>query len=162
MSETSPEIPPAAAVAGAIHNLVVARLGRAFIPLGLVCLVGLREMLSGVASGWRLALGAPITSGAMLSYGMRVVQRAFGRPVRPWMTVATAASLVPPAFGLYVFGWTGLREVAGWKGLGTGIAGILLAALGAWVLHAWLRLLEVRRLADVMTAGGFDTPDASP
>lgn len=162
MSEPSPAIPPAVAVGTAIQNLAVTRLARGFIPLGMLCLVGLGEMLSGVSSGWPLAAGAPLTAGAMLAYGMRVVQRAFGRPARGWMKMAAAASLLPPVFGVYVFGWRGLKAVAAWEGLAAGLGGIVLAALGVWTLRAWLRLLEIRRLAEVMTAGGFDGVDPRP
>jgi hypothetical protein len=158
-SQPSPPIPPTVAVGSAIQNLVAARLGRGFAPLALLCLVGLGEMLAGVGSGWLLAVGAPLTAGAMLAYGMRVVQRAFGRPARLWMRAAVASSLLPPVFGVYVLGWRGLRAAAAWEGLTAGLGGIFLAALGAWTLRAWLRLLEVRRLAEVMTAGGFEPQD---
>ena len=162
MTEPSPQIPPALAVGSAIQNLVAQRLGRGFIPLGVVCLLGLGEVLSGRSSGWLLALGAPCSAGVMLASGMRLTQKAFGRPDRTWMKVAGALGLLPPAFGLYVLGWRGLRAAAAWDGWAAGLGGVLIAALGAWVLRAWLRLLEMRRLAEAMTAGDLDATDARP
>jgi hypothetical protein len=42
---------------------------------------------------------------AMIAYGQRVVQHAFGRPPRWWMALAAVGSSIPPAFGVYVLGW---------------------------------------------------------
>ncbi len=156
----APQIPPRVAVGSAIQSLAAKRLGRGFVPLGLLCLVGLGETLTGRGSGWLLALGAPLSALAMLAHGMRVVQKAFGRGDRPWMKLAPAASLLPPAFGLYVFAWRGLRAVAVGDGPGAGLAGLLLAALGAWHLRGWMRLLELRRLAEAMTVEDARSPEA--
>ncbi|GMV06118.1 MAG: hypothetical protein AMXMBFR53_23940 [Gemmatimonadota bacterium] len=145
-------------VGRAIQDLAAVRLGRGFVPLALLFLLGLGQMLAR-SGGFVLAAGAPLSAGAMLAYGMRVVQRAFGRGGRPWMAAAAAAGLVPPAFGVYVLGWEGLRGVAQASGFASGAAGLLLAVLGTWVLRAWMQILELRRLADTMALGALDAGD---
>jgi hypothetical protein len=162
MTELSPQIPATVVVGSAIQNLAAQRLGRGFVPLGLLCLVGLGEVLSGAGSGWLLALGAPLSAVAMVVFGMGVAQEAFGRPDRPWMKVGAVSSLLPPAFGLYVVGWRGLGAVAAWDGWGAGLGAVLIAALGAWALWAWFRLVELRRLAQAMTAEDVHSTDARP
>ena len=142
-------------VGQAIQKLAAKRLGRAFVPLALLFLGGLGRMLA-TREGFILAAGAPLSAGAMLAYGLRVVARAFGKPSRPWMTLALAGGVVPPAYGLWVLGWEGLRTLASGGGFRTVIAGLLLSLLGAWVLRAWVRILELSRLAEVMALGASD------
>ncbi|NJD17948.1 MAG: hypothetical protein FIA95_01500 [Gemmatimonadetes bacterium] len=159
MSEKMPHptpAPPAGeaaqTVGRAIQKLAAARLGRGFVPLALLFLVGIAQMLRG-SGGLVLALGAPISAGAMLAYALRVVERAFGRPSRPWMPLAGAAGVVPPAFGLWVLGWLGLRALAGGGGVIATVSAVVLTALGAWVLRAWLKILELHTLAEAMSVG---------
>lgn len=143
---------PARVVGRAIQKLAAARLGRGFVPLALLFLLGLGEMLTR-AGGFALAAGAPLAAGAMLAYSLRVVQRAFGRPPRLWMVGARLAALVPPSFGVYVVGWLGLRGVAQARGVGDVLVGLVFSVLGAWVLRSWMRLLELHRLAETMALG---------
>lgn len=93
----------------------------------------------------------------MLAPGLRVVQRAFGRPRRWWMRLASVGSLVPPALSLWVIGWLGLRRLAHWSRPGPVLAGLAWSVLGAWVLKSWLRIVELERLAVVM--GASDLPE---
>ncbi|HSM61928.1 MAG TPA: hypothetical protein VK849_14060 [Longimicrobiales bacterium] len=150
---------PERVIGVAIQDMAAARLGRAFVPLVLLLLTGLGEVLgsgSGGSSGLVLALGAPLAGGAMLAHGQRIVQEAFGRPHRPWMTLAALGSVLPPALGVYVLGWRGLRGVAAWQGAASVLAGIVLTVLGAWLVRAWLRLMELQRLAEAMGPVGPD------
>lgn len=149
-----PGLPPSAhAVVGqAIQDSVVPRLGRAFVPAALAFVAGAVRLLvaGGDPAAWTLLVGAPVTAAAMLAYGLRTVQRAFGRDERPWMALAGLASLLPSAFGLYVLGWLGLRAVATGSGTGPVVLGVLMTVLGGWLLRAWMRVVEVQRLAAVM------------
>jgi hypothetical protein len=104
------------------------------------------------AEGWILAAGAPLAAGALLGYGLRTVQRAFGRPVRPWMKLAVAGGVIPIAYGLWVFGWLGLRALAAGGLIGT-VSGVVHAVLGLWTLRAWLKVVELDRLAEAMSLG---------
>lgn len=143
----------APAVGAAIQRMAAVRLGRAFVPLALLLLVGVGRMLTG-GGGLVLALGAPLAAGAMLAYGLRVVQTAFGRPRRGWMTAALAAGVIPPTYGIWVLGWLGLRTLADGGGATALLSGGLMALLGGWVVVGWLRILELARLAEVMALGG--------
>jgi len=139
-------------VATAVQDLVAKRLGRGFVPLVVLFLVGVMQRLfaSGGGALW-LSGGALATAAAMLAYGLRISQRAFGQPHRVWMSLAMLGSLVPPVFGLYVLGWLGLRRMAtggGFAAIGVGIA---FAAVGSWVMRSWMKVVEVERLAQVMT-----------
>jgi hypothetical protein len=146
----APEV--ARVVGAAVQDMAATRLGRAFLPLGLAFLVGLVRMFTG-NDGFTLALGAPLSAGAMLAYGLRVVQRAFGKPARPWMVLAVVGGLLPPAFGIYLLGWEGLRVVAEGGGPAAVVAGLFLAGLGVWILRGWIQLLELHRLAETMMMG---------
>jgi hypothetical protein len=69
------------------------------------------------------------------------------------MVLARWGSGLPLLYGLYVIGWLGLRQLAAGDGLrGFGL-GIVFAVLGAWVLRSWMRVVEVERLARLMTFG---------
>ncbi|MFQ5535935.1 MAG: hypothetical protein ACE5GJ_00660 [Gemmatimonadota bacterium] len=145
------------AVGRAIQDLMAVRLGRGFIPLGLIALVAaLRWLLFGAAAGGAVILmaGAILSAIAMLSFGLEVVQRAFRRSQRPWMTLAAVGSVVPPLFGVYVAGWSGLRVVA----LGAGVVdrgmAAVLTLLGLWTLRRWLQVVEVKGLATAMDGIG--------
>jgi len=130
---------------------VAARLGRGFIPIAIAFVVGVVRLLTSVEGGFALPLGAVAAAAATLAYGLRVSQRAFGRPHRPWMTAAMFGSLVPPVFALYVFGWLGLRGLATGEGTGASVGGIGFAFLGGWAMRSWMKVVEVERLAQVMT-----------
>lgn len=130
---------------------MAARLGRGFIPLAIAFVVGVIRLLVSAESGLALPLGALAAGSAMLAYGMRVSQRAFGRPHRRWMSAAMLGSLVPPLFALYVLGWLGLRGLATGEGAGAWGAGIGFAFLGSWTMRSWMKVVEVERLAQVMT-----------
>jgi hypothetical protein len=151
-----PALEPQKVVGGAIQRLAAVRLGRAFLPLGVLLLVGLGEMIAGQKPGldaFLLAVGAPASAGAMLAYGFGVVRRAFGRPPG-WWPLAMVGGLVPLAFGVYVLGWRGLRLVAHWDGVTGVLAGIFFSLLGYGVLRACQRLSELETLATVMSMGG--------
>jgi hypothetical protein len=147
-------VAPRQAVASAIQDLVAARLARSFVPAGLLFLAGLAELgVRGPADGAALLLsaGAAVSAGAMLAHGLCVVQNAFGRRPRLWMTVARWGSFTPLLYGLYVLGWRGLRELAMGEGLARWGLGISFAFLGTWVLRSWTRVVEVEQLARLMT-----------
>ena len=141
-------------VGAAIQKTMAARLGRGFLPLALLATVAIAELITAGgwgAAGWVLLGGSASTAVAMLAYGLRVVQRTFGRSPRPWMIGAGVGGVVPPVFGVYVLGWRGLRAFA----TAEGVLGVLLAtafaAAGVWVLRSWMRVVEVERLASVMS-----------
>lgn len=142
---------PRAVVAGGIQNLLATRLGRGFIPLAGLFVAGVVRVMASAPGGWLVALGALASGGALLAFGLAVVQDVLARPRRTWRYVARAGAVVPAIFGAYVLGWRGLRGLAGSGGaLDFGTA-ILYVVLGVWVLRAWLRVVEIRRLARVMT-----------
>ena len=58
--------------------------------------------------------------------------------------------MLPPAFGIWVLGWLGLRAVAEGAGLVGVMSGLVLAGLGIWVLRGWVQILELHRLAETM------------
>lgn len=140
-------------VGAAIQDLAAARLGRGFVPLALLLLVGLGRMMTDTPGGLVLAVGAPLSAGAMLGYGLGVVQRAFGRPTRPWMWAAAAAGAIPSAFGVFVLGWEGLRGLAQASGVFGAAGSAVMATLGIWALRGWLQILELRRLGEAMGMG---------
>lgn len=147
----SPEGSAHPTVAHAIQRLAAARLGRAFVPLGVLVGMGVAQALTG-RGGLLLAAGAPLAALAMLGYGLRVVQGAFGRPRRPWMALAALASVVPPAYALWVLGWLGLRGLASAGGIFSGGWAAAHLLVGIWLLRGWMRLLELSRLAEAMSA----------
>ena len=161
-----PTLPPppgeaVQAVGRAIQGLAAARLGRAFMPLTTLFVLGVWKMLSG-GGGLVLAVGAPLSAGAMLAFALRVVERAFGRPPRPWMSLAVPAGAVPFTFGLWVLGWLGLRGLAAGAGMLSVLEALLFSVLGAWMLHAWLKVLELDALAETMTLGLTDDGGERP
>ena len=154
-------MPTEQVVGGAIQKLMAARLGRAFLPLGVLFAFGFAGLLRGSPGAFGVALGAVAAGGAMLGYGLRVVQRTLGRPRRVWMLVASAASVVPPLYALYVLGWRGLRAMAEGGGSMALLVGAVHFVLGVWVLRSWMRVLELERLARIMTMGS-DHDGGSP
>lgn len=146
-------------VGPAIQELAAARLGRAFVPLAFLLLFGLGGVLTeGGTVSFLLAVGAPLSAGVMLAFGLRVVQAAFGRPRRTWMIWVPVAAVLPPTYGIWVLAWLGLRRVATADGVTDAVAGAALAGLGFWLLRSWLRIVELHRLAEVMS---LPTPDRS-
>jgi hypothetical protein len=143
---------PRHVVATAVQELVAARLGRGFVPLAILLVVGAAQGLFASGEGdLLLPLGAVGAGCAMLAYGLRISQRAFALPHRAWMSWAMLGSLVPPLFALYVLGWRGLRQLATGRGLGEFGIGIAFAVLGTWTMRSWMKVVEVERLARVMT-----------
>ena len=149
-----PSPAPSQVVGRAIQDLTAARLGRGFLPLGVLAAVGAVQLALGEERGRGAALltGALASAPAMLAYGLRGVQLAFGRPHQPWMFLAGAGGLIPLSLGVYTLGWLGLRSAVPWSGFSAaGVAsGVLFSLLGIWVLRAWWRLIEVQGLARVM------------
>lgn len=164
-----PELPGAAprspefVVGTAIQDLAAARLARGFMPLAAVFVIGVGQIFThGPLHHQTLALllGAPLAAVTMLAHGLHIVQRAFGRPPRPWMALATLGSLVPPVFGLYVLGWRGLRGVAVDGGPVGVVLGALFALLGIWALGAWMKLNDLQALARAMIGAGKEGDSA--
>ena len=141
---------PDLVISGAIHNLVAARLGRAFVPLAGLFAAGMVRLLGGAPGGLWMAVGAVASAGAMLWYGLAIVRAPSGRGSVAGRLAGAVCTVVPSLFGIYVLGWAGLRGLAAATGGGSVAAAILYVALGVWVLTSWLRLTEVRRLAQVM------------
>lgn len=143
---------PQQVVGGAVQELAATRLGRAFVPLTLLLLMGLGGILTGRGTeSFLVAIGAPLSAGAMLAYGLRVAEWAFGRPRRAWMAWSAMAGILPPTYGIWVLAWLGLRGVAMGGGLAPVSAGVVSTALGFWTLRSWLRIVELQRLAEAMT-----------
>jgi len=138
------------AVAVALHELMAARLGRGFVPLALLFAWGAADVLRGEAA-W-VALGAVLTAGAMLAYGLRIVQRALGRQ-RVWMAAASVGSLIPAAYALYLLGWLGLRALVPPGDTGAVVSAILYVGAGVWVFRCWMNVVEIERLAQIMAPG---------
>jgi hypothetical protein len=146
----SSSLPAARAVGDAIQNLMAVRLARGFVPLGALFALGIGLWLLGGPGGQAVAFGAILAAGAMLAYGLRIVQRALGRPRRFWMSLAMGASVVPPAYALYVLGWRGLRGLAVSQTTWALALATIHFALGVWVLRVWMRVVEIERLAKIM------------
>jgi len=143
-----------------IQDLMAGRLGRGFVPLGVLSVVGLLELLSIdfiAGDGLVLVLGAIAAGVAMLSCGLRVSQLAFGRVKRPWMSAAMLFSLIPPGFAVYVLAWRGLRLFV----VGTGVSGLATAGFftvaGAWTMDSWTKVAELERLSLAMGTAGKET-----
>ena len=150
--QTSPG-PPRHVIGKAIEDIVAARLGRGFVPLGLLGVVAVGEILAaegGERPGWLLLGGAVASGVVMLAYGLRIVQKAFGHPRTFWAGAAMIGSPLPLVFSIYVFGVRGLRALASGGGLASIALAILFTAVGVWVLRSWMRVVEVERLARVM------------
>lgn len=137
-----------------VERMIARRLGRAGATLGVVLALGLVEWalrdLRGAVHA--TAVVGPVASAVvLLAIGFRGVRRAFGDPVRPWMTAASAAVVIPFAFALWLLTIHGLRGFATSEG-----------PSGAWVFHgAWTllgilvlrdttRVLELERFATTM------------
>ena len=158
-----PPVAPEQAVGQAIQALMATRLGRGFVPLGLIAVAGLLEQVwPGFTGGGGLVLvlGAVAAGAAKLSFGVRVSQLAFARPERSWMAAAMLLSLIPPAFALYVFAWRGLRFFV----VGSGVSGLVTATfftmMGVWAMRAWMKVAELERLARAMQAGASGEPSS--
>lgn len=151
---TTPQSPEQV-VGIAVQDLAAARLGRGFLPIVGALAIGVAQLFTqglGSREAILLVVGAPLSAGAMLAHGLRIVQRAFGRPARPWMVAASLGTVLPPSFGLYLFGWRGLREIAVGGGFGAVALGVLFTALGLWALTTWMKLNELLPLARTMTS----------
>ena len=153
-------VAPEQVVGRAIQELMANRLGRGFMPLALLSVVGLLDLLwfdfTG-GDGFELVLGAIAAGVAMLCYGLRVSQLAFGHAQRPWMSAAMLFSLIPPGFAVYVLAWRGLRFFV----VGSGVSGlatsIFFTLAGGWVMYSWTKVAELERLSLVMRSAGKET-----
>ena len=154
--QQDPPVAPEQAVGRAIQELMASRLGRGFLPLGLLAIVGLLELLSFDfigGGGLALVLGAIAAGVAMLSFGLRVSQLAFGREERRWMSAAMLFSLIPPGFALYVLAWRGIRFFVVGSGVSGFLTSIFFTVVGGWAMHSWTKVAEVGRLSQVMASG---------
>lgn len=151
MNDEPAHADPRGAVLGAIQKLMAARLGRGFVPLAVLFGFGAVGVFGGPGPGFPLAIGALLSSAAMLAYGMRIVQRAIGAPVRFWWHLALLSSVVPPVYAAYVLGWLGLRGIAVSPFGVVTLGAVILCGLGVWVFRAWMRIVEIERLARIMT-----------
>lgn len=149
---TEPSREPHQIVGEAIQNLAAKRLGRGFLPLGALLLLGLGTLVTtGGRAAFALAVGAPVSAGAMLAFAQRVVRRAFGHPWERWMAWAAVAGLTPLGYGLWVMAWLGLRGLARAGGITDVLMAVVCAGLGVWTLRSWMRIVELQRLAEVMS-----------
>ena len=156
-----PPVAPEHAIGRAIQKLMATRLGRGFVPLGLLAIAGLLEQVwpdfTG-GGGLVLVVGALAAGVAMLSFGLRVSQLAFARPRRPWMSAAMFFSLIPPGFALYVLAWRGLRVFVVGSGVSGLLASIFFTVMGVWAMHAWMRIAELERLSLAMQSSANGEP----
>jgi len=148
-------VAPVDAVGAAIQNLIATRVGRGFVPLAMVFGFGVLQFAN---EGWTPAsmavvAGSLLAAVAMLSYGLRVAQLAFGHTERVWMNFALWASIIPPVFSLYLLVWRGLRWFLVGEGLSGAATAIFFTVIGGWAMKAWMKVVEVERLAEVMLMG---------
>jgi hypothetical protein len=144
---------PQQAIGQAIQTVTAARLGRGFVPLAGIAVAGGVQWgvpALGVTGGWTLIGGAAATALAMLAFGLRNVQLAFGRAPKTWMNLAMMGSMIPAVFTFYVFAWRGLRVIAIGDGLWMRLFGLVLTGLGMWAIRSWMKLVEVQKLAQAM------------
>ena len=140
------------AVTGVVQRLAAARLGRAFLPLGALCLLGVAELVTAATGGrgWMLLGGGVASAVGLLAYGNTAVLRALGRGDSPRGRAGQLAGLVSYLYALWVVGDPGLRSLAAAGGGGAQALALAYFALGA--LHLWQisRLSELLRLAGTM------------
>lgn len=149
-SQAGPEV--ATVVRSAIQNLVAARLGRGFVPLAGLFAAGVVGAYGAREGALAMAGGAVLSAASMLTYGLTVVDGTAGPVSTLRKATALASSVVPPVYGIFILGWPGLQGLASATSvLGLSIA-TLYVVLGVWVLRSWLRVVEVRRLAQAMVS----------
>lgn len=152
-SRSESPVAPAQAVGTAIQDLTASRLGKGFIPLAILALTAIVASVRGagdLGAAMLLGMGALAAGGAMLAYGLRISQIAFGREPRLWMNVAMLASVIPPFYALYVLAWRGLRGFVVASGIPGLASAFFFTLVGAWTMRGWMRVVEVERLAKVM------------
>ena len=147
---------PGEVVAASIRSIAAGRLGRAFLPVGLLVACAGGGFALGSLSGrvvLGMVLGAPLVVGAFLAMGQGAVRHAAGWPSTGLWAVSGAAWLVPWAWGVWVLvvaavlpGRVALGGAA-WPQLGVALA---CGVLAARVLRDSVRIGELRRLADAM------------
>ena len=148
-------VDPRAVVGPVIRDLAARRLARgylALVALAAVCVV--EFALRGDARGTVLLtlVGAAASGLAMLALGMTTVRRAFGEPARLWAVGAGVGSVVSWAFGGWLFGFRGLRELAvGSPGVVGGAFAVVYLAFGLRLMRDVLRVGAVRQLAGAMS-----------
>lgn len=141
-----------AVVRTAVQDLVAARLGRGFLPLVALFVVGLQGVFQARPGAVVVAIGAVVSGAATLIYGLGIVDSTSGPLHRARIVRMSASSIVPPLYGLFIVGWQGLRGLAAGPGRIEVLASTLYVVLGVWVLRSWLRVVEVRRLARAMVS----------
>ncbi|MFV2006938.1 MAG: hypothetical protein ACC667_05805 [Longimicrobiales bacterium] len=137
---------PAPAVGWAVQRTAAAILGRGFVPLMALGLTGLIQGLRGrlfATEVVTLVLGSVLTAAAMLAYGQLAVHKAFGRPKRAWMEVASMSGVLPYVFGVYVVVGFGLMPLRAGLGLGQVMATLFFAGMGGWCLRSQWRLTDL-------------------
>lgn len=150
----APSPDPAQAVGAAVQRTAAAILGRGFPPLVALGITGLIEGLRGRLLAHEvmvLLLGSVLTAAAMLGYGQLAVHKAFGRPKRAWMRVASTSGLLPYVFGVYVVVGFGLMPLRGGFGLGRVIATLFFVGTGAWCLRSQWRLTDLHLFVRSLT-----------
>jgi len=155
MPEGRDGVDPRVVIGPVIRDLAARRLARgyfALVALAAVCLV--EFALRGEVRGTILiTLGGAAASGlGMLALGMTTVRRAFGEPARLWAVGAGLGSVGGWAFGVWLFGFRGLRELAvGSPGVLGGVFALLYLGFGLRLLQDLIRVGAVRQLAGVMS-----------
>jgi hypothetical protein len=147
----------AATVARAIQRLTARHVGRGFVPLGLLAVLGVTH---GLLRGFRGAVavivffGALASAAIMLAYGVQSVRRVLGRPPGAWAPLFWVASFVPYAYGIYVAFWLGFRRFSmtgfsmpTWEL----VSSSAFVVLGLLCVRAQWKLSEVHLLAQEMS-----------
>lgn len=141
---------PRGVVAGAVQTLAARRLGRAFVPLGLLAAAGVAGGLAGVWTSpvaGLLTVGAAAAAGALLVTGQRAVRRAFARAESGSWRWAPLARVVP-------WGWA--VWVVAVPGVGAALDARARGAVGSLALCAATALLAVRVLVDAHRVGELE------
>jgi len=147
-------VDPRTVVGPVIRDLAARRLARGY--LALVALAGVAVIefaLRGDARGlvFLTLVGTAASGLGMLALGMSTVRRAFGRPLHLWALGAGAGSVSAWVFGVWLFGFRGLRELAvGSPGLVGGVFAVAYLAFGLRALRDVSRVGAVRQLAAAM------------
>lgn len=146
--------PTMAVVGPVIRDLTARRLARGYFALVALAGVSLVEWaLLGAGEGrGPLTLAGTVASGfAMLAQGMATVKRALEVPAGGWAPAGRVGSILALAFGLWLFGLRGLREVAVGSPGAVGLAfGLLYIGFGLRLVRDVLRVGDVSQLARVM------------
>lgn len=160
MTADAPRPDPRHVVAPVIRDLTAKRLARSYLALVMLAGVGVVEFAL-VADARSLALvtlaGAALSGVALLARGMVTVRRAFDLPLSFWRPAAIVGAALGWAFGFWLFGLRGLRELAvGGSGLVSIVFALAYVVFGLRVLRDFIRVGDVARLERVM---GMPAPE---